>query len=72
MRVKQYNASFPHKDKDFIEALVSNEKNSTTANRIEQILTRKWFEQPENYKMMTSLKGTKKDRLLDLIATRKS
>ena len=49
MRIKNYNSSFPHKDPNIIEALVSNEASSTTANRIEQILTRKWFEQAGNY-----------------------
>ena len=48
-RIKNYNAAFPHKDANIIEALVSNESSSTTANRIEQILTRKWFETNGNY-----------------------
>ena len=72
MRIKNYNASFPHKDKNIIEALVSNESSSTTANRIEQILSRKWFESNGNYMMMSNLHGKKKDRLLTLIGSRKN
>ena len=55
MRVRNYNRSFPHRDKLMIESLVGNELSTSTATRIETIMTSKWFERPENYKLVTSL-----------------
>ena len=72
MRIRNFNASYPHKDKEIIENMVSKETNSTTASRLENILNQKWFEKPTNYKIMTSLEGRKLDRVLDLIGKRKA
>ena len=71
VRIRNYNSSFPHRDKLMIEDLVSREASTSTANRIETIMTSKWFEKPENYKLMTSLDASKNDRLKVLLGSRR-
>ena len=69
-RIRGYNRSYPHRDKLMIESLVSKELSTSTANRIETIMTSKWFERPENYKLMSSLTASKNDRLKIILGSR--
>ena len=71
-RVRAYNVgwSYRHLDPRVISSMVAKEKKSTTASRLENIMSPKWFERPMDYKIMSNLNEKKHDRVLDLIDSR--
>lgn len=52
---------------DYIEEIIIKEKNASRANKLMNILTEKWSENPNNYRLLSKISDPMERRIKNVI-----